>query len=138
MRRRTGIGAALLMALVASGCGRAAIPLKNTNGGCISMADTVKTLRIGDELPRVVQVLGMPSRGSRAYGIFGRNYDVIEYDITPSACFKSLLDSEKAVRVVFDAKGGYTGTGDHAVRKARSLITVRTEPLIVDPVVLRP
>ncbi len=139
MMRNVTLWAVLMVGLVVlSGCGRAAIPIKSNNGGCVSMADTVKTLRIGDELPRVVQVLGMPNRGSRAFGFTGRMYDVIEYDITPSACYKTLLDSEDKVKVVFDSKGKYMGIGDSAVKRARSWITVRTEALIVDPVVLRP
>lgn len=124
--------------VVLAGCGRAAIPLKSNNGGCVSLADTVKTLRVGDELPRVVQVMGMPNRGKRVYGWFGYTYDVIEYDITPSACYKTLLDSEKVIQVVFDNKGKYVGLGDRAERQARSWFTRRTEPLIVDPAVLRP
>lgn len=139
MMRGLTVGVCLLVGMVVlSGCGRAALPIKSNNGGCVSMADTVKTIRVGDELPRVVQVLGMPNRGSRAFGLTGRMYDVIEYDITPSACYKTMLDSEKTVHVVFDSKGKYMGVGDAAVKRARSWITVRTEALVLDPVVLRP
>ena len=128
----------LVGVVVLSGCGRAALPIKSNNGGCVSMADTVKTIRVGDELPRVVQVLGMPNRGYRVSSFFGRMYDVVEYDITPSACYKTMLDSEEKVHVVFDSKGKYVGVGDRAAKRTRGLLTTRTEPLILDAVVLRP
>lgn len=139
MMRGARLGTVLMVGLVVvSGCGRAAMPLKSNNGGCVSMADTVKTLRTGDELPRVVQVLGMPSRGYRVFSPFGKTYDVIEYDITPSACYKTMLGADDKIQVFFDKHGKYVGTGGDTARKMRSVTTVRIQPLIVDPVVLRP
>jgi outer membrane protein assembly factor BamE (lipoprotein component of BamABCDE complex) len=139
MMRGVKAGTCLVLGvIVLSGCGRAAIPLKPTNGGCISMADTVKTIRVGDELPRVVQVLGMPNRGYRVFSPFGKMYDVIEYDITPSTCYKVMLDADDKVQVYFDKQGKYVGTGGETARKMRRVTTVRVEPFVLDPVVLRP
>ncbi len=139
MSRVGQIAACLMVSVVVlAGCGRTAMPLKSNNGGCVSMADTVKTLRVGDELPRVVQVLGMPSRGYRAYSPFGKMYDVIEYDITPSACYKVMLGADDKVQVYFDKEGKYVGTGGVTAHKMRRVTTVRIEPFVLDPVVLRP
>ena len=132
------VAGGILVALALAGCTRAPVPLPATHGRCVSMADTVKTLRTGDELPRVVQVLGMPSRGYRAFSPFGRIYDVLEYDVTPSACYKAMLDAVDKVQVVFDGQGRYVGTGRDAARRMKRVTTVRVEPLILDPVVLLP
>ena len=131
-------GIVLVALLAVSGCGRAAVPLPPNSGRCISMVDSLKTLRQGDELPRVVQVLGMPARGYRVFSPFGRIHDVLEYDVAPSACFKGLLGAEKVVHVVFDGKGEYMGAGDAAFKKVRRVSMVRVEPMVLDPVVLLP
>lgn len=134
--RRAGL--VMLAVLVVAGCGRAAVPLPPNSGRCISMVDSIKTLRKGDELPRVVQVLGMPARGYRVFSPFGRIHDVLEYDVAPSACFKGMLGADNVVHVVFDGKGEYMGAGEVAYKKVRRVSMVRVEPMVLDPVVLLP
>lgn len=134
------VGMMLAMVLMLAACGRAAsIKLPNPNGGCVGFANNIMTLHEGDELPRVVQVLGMPDKAYRGYTVFGPAYDVLEYKMTPSSCYVAMLDSRKdMVRVVFDKHGEYVGTGDRALNRVRGWFPYGQEPLILDPAVLRP
>ena len=130
----------LAMVVMLAACGRS-MPIKmpNPNGGCVGFSDNVHSLREGDELPRVVQVLGYPDKAYRGYSLFGRVYDVLEYKITPSSCYMAMLDSRKdMVKVVFDKHGEYLGTGDKVLSQAKGFWTIRQEPLVLDPAVLRP
>ena len=128
---------ALLGVIAMAGCGRAAPPITPA-GNCIGLADDLKTLQVGDELPRVVQVLGMPKRSFRAYSPFGRSYDVLEYPVQPSPCMRAVLHVNDKLQIVFDGHGQYVGYGDEAFMRFRRATTVRVEPLVIDPVVFRP
>lgn len=121
-------------------CGRAPIRQPDRGYNCIGVADDLKTLRVGDELPRVIQVLGMPSKAYRVYSPFGRSYDVLQYDVGESPCAKAVLHARRKgmMPVVFDAKGQYVGAGDDVYMRFRRSTLVRTEALIIDPVVLNP
>lgn len=131
-----------LMAVLAFGvvaCGRKPMQRPDRGYNCIGFADDVKTLKTGDELPRVIQVLGAPARAYRAYSPFGRNYDVLEYKVGDSPCAKTLLRSRKGyMPVIFDAKGQYVGAGEEAYTRFRRATTVRVESLQIDPVIFRP
>jgi len=128
----------VLAAVGMAGCGSRPIPIPNTGRNCLGTADDLKTLRVGDELPRVVQVLGMPNRSYRAYSPFGRSYDVLEYDVGSSACARAVLHVDEKMQVVFDSKGQYVGSGGEAFMRFRRATTVRVEPLVLDPVILQP
>lgn len=124
-----------LVALV--GCGRAPQPVTHASN-CLGLADDLKTLHVGDELPRVVQVLGMPKKAYRAYSPFGRSYDVLEYDVGKSGCARAVLHIDDKLQVIFDGNGQYVGYGDEAFMRFRRATTLRVEQLVIDPVVLRP
>lgn len=128
----------LMVAASLAGCGRGPEPKVRTGGNCLGLADDLKTLRAGDELPRVVQVLGVPDKAYRAYSPFGRAYDVLEYNVGGSACARAVLHIDEKLQVVFDSKGGYVGSGHEAYMKFRRATTLRVEPLVIDPVILKP
>lgn len=125
-------------ALALNACGGNPPPVTSYDGKCIGLADDLKTLHEGDELPRVVQVLGMPTRSYRAFSPFGHAYDVMEYDVGGSPCARAVLHIDKSLQVVFDTKGRYVGSGGDAFMRFRRATTVRIEPVVIDPVVLRP
>ncbi len=133
----------VLMAVLAFGvtaCGRAK-PLERPGRGynCVGFSDDLKTLEIGDELPRVIQVLGMPAKAYRASGMVGRSHDVLEYKVGDSACAKVVLRSKKGMLpVVFDAKGQYVGYGEDVLFGYGRGMFTRTQALQIDPVVLKP
>ena len=134
----------LLMMLVLAGglaaCGRKPMVKVDRGYNCVGMADDLKTLRVGDELPRVIQVLGMPEKAFRVSGWFGRSYDVLQYDVGDNPCSKAILHArEKGILpVVFDAKGQYAGAGDDVYESYRRKWFVSTEALVIDPVILNP
>ncbi len=139
MKRALVLGLMAVVALGAAGCGKRPMQRVDRGYNCIGFADDIKTLQVGDELPRVVQVLGMPFRAYRAYSPFGRNYDVLEYKVGESACAKTVLRSKKdMLPVVFDAQGRYIGSGEEAYTRFRRATTTRVEALAIDPVVLKP
>jgi hypothetical protein len=121
-------------------CGRAPIKQPDRGYNCIGIADDLKTLRTGDELPRVVQVLGMPDAASRTSSWFGREYDVLEYKVGENPCVKAVLhaDEKGVMRVVFDGKGGYVGAGEHVYQSYRRTWFVSTRALMLDPVIFQP
>ena len=140
MSRRVALTTlALLVAVSAASCGRKPQPKIDRGYNCIGFADDIKTLRKGDELPRVVQVLGMPSKAYRAFGIFGPVYDVLEYNAGVNPCVKALLHSKKGnVQVVFDGQGRYVGYGDAAFAGFRKATVISRQALVIDPVVFKP
>ncbi len=139
MKSHVILGLVLLMAAFGvAGCGRKALPVANKGGNCLGMADDLKTLRVGDELPRVIQVIGMPHRSYRAYSPFGRSYDVLEYDIGGTPCARAVLHIDQKLQVIFDSKGQYVGSGGEEYMKFRRATTVRVEPLVIDPVIMNP
>lgn len=139
--RRVPSYACLILLVLTAGlaaCGSSLPPVASYDGKCIGMADDLKTLRTGDELPRVIQVIGWPTRSYRAYSPFGHSYDVLEYDIGGSPCTRAVLHIDKKLQVIFDNKGGYVGSGDESFMRFRRATTVRVEPLVIDPVILKP
>lgn len=128
----------LATAAFVSSCGSKPLPVPKMGVNCIGMADDLKTLRVGDELPRVVQVIGAPNRGYRAYSPFGRSYDVLEYDVGKTPCARAVLHSDGKLQVIFDNKGRYVGSGGEEFMKFRRATTVRVEPLTIDPVIMNP
>lgn len=126
---------ALLLVLVLAACGtRMSKPEKPgmTNSACMGMADSLKTLRQGDELPRVVQVLGQPKRVYRVVAPFGKTYDVAEYDVGNSPCARLVLNSNKTLQVVFDAEGRFVGSGKGWFRTMQAATAVRVKGVPVD------
>lgn len=121
------------VALLAACGGRAPQPRVMYDGACVSMADDIKTLKVGDELPRVMQVLGTPAKTYRVRSPFGRTYDVLEYKVGGTPCTKTLLGAPDKLEVLFDSKGGYVGSGREAAMRLRRAMMVRVEPLVVDP-----
>jgi len=101
----------------------------------MGMADDLKTLKKGDELPRVLQVLGTPKRAYRVDPWFGSAYDVLEYEISEENCARVLLGGQlKALRVVFDNKGRYLGPE----KQMTFTPAAKGKPLLIDPVVFKP
>lgn len=104
-------GVLLALGLALSGCAgkveKVAAP-----GRCMSFADALATLQIGDELPRVRQVLGVPSRAYRARSSLGLR-DVLEYNVGQGPCAPQLLGGSRNgdVQVVFDRDGRFEGFG---------------------------
>ena len=78
---------------------------------CLAMADNLKTLKKGDPLPRVREVMGVPSREYRTTSTFGGKYDVLEYDTGDTPCTRYLLDSPHKLVLMFDTKGQFIGHG---------------------------
>lgn len=140
MKRAIAFGLMAVVALGVTACGRSKpLPRAERGYNCIGFADDLKTLKTGDELPRVVQVLGMPNRAYRAYSPFGRNYDVLEYKVGDTACVNALLRGRKGfLPVVFDAKGQMVGYGEEVYTRFRRATLTRVEALAIDPVVLKP
>ena len=129
--------AALMGVVVLAACGGSNPPIIPASS-CLGLADDLKTLREGDELPRVVQVMGIPKKAYRAFSPFGRSYDVLEYEVPKSACARAVLHINEKLQIIFDSHGQYVGHGDAAFMRFRRATTVRVEPLVIDPVVLQP
>lgn len=128
-----------IVAVALVGCSNGNRPVRAPLGvNCLGMADDLKTLKVGDELPRVMQVLGEPQRMYRAYSPFGNSYDVMEYDTGNTPCVKAVLHAGKKLQVVFDSKGQFVGAGDNAAFIIKRATTVRVQKLVVDPVVFKP
>jgi hypothetical protein len=128
-------GLALVGVVVLAGCGSRMSPpekLGMSNNACIGMADSLKSLRVGDELPRVVQVLGQPKRVYRVIAPFGRAYDVSEYDVGETPCARLVLNSGKKLQVVFDDEGRYVGAGKSWYRTMQAATLVRVKGVPVD------
>lgn len=122
----------LLAAVAVAGCGSDPKPVSLYDGRCMGMADDLKSLRMGDELPRVIQVLGMPQKSYRV-GFFGPRADVLEYDVGDGPCGRTMLGAtESKVYLHFNGEGRYDGQ--------RNSITAwgSVTPLSIDPVVLWP
>lgn len=126
----------LVCAVVLAGCGSRMSPPEKTgmtNNDCMGMADSLKTLRKGDELPRVVQVLGQPVRVYRVVAPFGKGYDVAEYDVGDTPCARLVLNSsKKRLQVVFDERGGFLGYGKSWYRTMVAATLVRVNGVPVD------
>lgn len=125
-----------ILAFAVGGCGSRMSPPEKpgmSNTACMSMADTLKTLREGDELPRVVQVLGQPKRAFRVIAPFGSAYDVVEYEVGDSPCAKFVLNAgKKKLQVVFDDHGKLVGFGKSWYRKMQAATLVRVKGVPVD------
>lgn len=133
-KRLAMAGCTLVVALAVGACSSRTKPPVYTmsNGECMSIADTLKTLRVGDELPRVAQVMGQPSRSYRVVAPFGRTYDVMEYDVGQTACAKTVLNAPKKLEIVFDEKGQLSGFGRSYFRRVQAATLVRVQGLPVD------
>lgn len=120
------------VAMVLVGCGSAPKPVSLYDGKCMGMADNLKTLRIGDELPRVVQVLGMPTKSHRV-SLFGPRSEVLEYDVGNAPCARTMLGAlDSKIYLGFDGKGRYKG------QRNSIAFFGSVQPLALDPVVLWP
>lgn len=131
----------LLASVLALGAcsSRSKAPVKPamTDAQCMGFADAMQTLREGDELPRVVQVLGQPSRTYRAFAPFGKQYDVLEYDTSGVHCAKILLQAPKKIEVTFDAQGKLVGVGRKTFLRLQRATATRLESVPVDYPTLR-
>lgn len=117
--------------MMVAGCGSARTA-SLYDGKCMGMADDLKSLRMGDELPRVVQVLGMPTRSYRI-SLFGPRADVLEYQVGDSPCSRTLLGAnEDKIYLHFNKDGRYDGQ-----RKSLTMFGFK-DPMPLDPVVLWP
>ena len=94
---------------------------------CTVMADALKTLRKGDPLPRVKEVLGQPQRTYRVTSTFGGRYDVMEYDTGLSPCARFLLDSPRSLRVMFDTNGQLASFGRTSFLPLQGATSVRVQ-----------
>lgn len=122
----------LAVAAVVAGCGSAPKPVSLYDGKCMGMADDLKSLRMGDELPRVLQVMGMPSKSYRV-GFFGPRADVLEYDVGNAPCARTLLGAvDSKIFLHFNGEGRYDG------QRKNIAVFGSVTPLAVDPVVLWP
>ncbi|PZP40048.1 MAG: hypothetical protein DI585_02160 [Pseudomonas fluorescens] len=133
--------AVCVAALGLTACGRAAPPPRPNASSCMGMADNLKTLRTGDELPRVVQVLGMPTKTIRVKRVFGSSLDVMEYQMTPNPCLQAVLQIEKkksTLYVIFDSKGRYVRTSGMEPYGFWNGLVYSTSSVGIDPVVLNP
>ena len=95
----------VLAALPLAACAGKKLPPAISEGQCLSYADGLKTLRKGDPLPRVKEVMGTPSRSYRTTTTFGGRYDVLEYDTGDTPCTRYVLDSPHKLVLMFDAQG---------------------------------
>jgi outer membrane protein assembly factor BamE (lipoprotein component of BamABCDE complex) len=100
---------AVTVAVAGALAGCSSTPTKELmpDGQCVALADSLKTLRPGDELPRVVEVLGKPTETYHLQGsyLFSKPYDVLVYDTTGSACGRILLNSPQALHLLFNSEG---------------------------------
>ncbi|NBV54783.1 MAG: hypothetical protein EBR79_03625 [Proteobacteria bacterium] len=131
--------ALLALPLLLIACGSTKLPVKPamTDAQCMGFADAMQTLREGDELPRVVQVLGQPSRTYRTFAPFGRQYDVLEYDTSGVPCAKILLRAPKKIEVTFDAQGKLVGVGRKFFLTLQRATATRIEGVPLDGPTLR-
>lgn len=84
---------------------RGPAPKEISDGRCLAIADALKTLRVGDPLPRVKEVMGNPERTYRVTTTFGGKYDVLDYDTGLSSCARFMLDAPKRLTIMFDEQG---------------------------------
>ncbi|MBI1309172.1 MAG: hypothetical protein GC129_04900 [Proteobacteria bacterium] len=103
-----------------------------SDGQCMSIADSLKTLRKGEPLPRVVEVLGEPARTYRVIAPFGTKYDVIEYDVGGTPCARMVLNAPKKLEIVFDEHGGMLGSGRNFFTRLQRATAVRLEGVPLD------
>jgi len=102
----------LLAALPLAACaGKKEMP-PISEGQCFGYADGLKTLRKGDPLPRVQEVMGPPSRSYRTTNTFGRDYDVLEYYTGDTPCTRFVLDAPRKLVLLFDNQGGLISHGN--------------------------
>lgn len=101
----------LAIGLVLSGCA-SKVEKVAAPGRCMALADALATLRVGDDLPRVRQVLGVPTKTYRARTSLGSR-DVLEYNVGQGPCAQQLLGGRRNgdVQVVFDRDGRFEGFG---------------------------
>lgn len=140
MMRPLVLGLMAVLAFGVTACGRNK-PVERPDRGynCIGFSDDIKTLKVGDELPRVMQVLGTPKRAYRVYSPFGRSYDILEYQVGDSACAKTILRGRKGfLPVIFDANGQYVGAGEETYSRFRRSSFTRIQALQIDPVIFKP
>jgi len=91
--------------------GRAPAPAPISESQCLGLADSLKTIRVGDPLPRVKEILGTPGLSYRTTTTFGGKYDVLELYTGDSPCTRYMLDSPHKLVLLFDTQGRYIGHG---------------------------
>lgn len=117
------------VALLAAACG-SSVKMPVYDGGCIGWQDDMHTLKAGDELPRVMQVLGAPQRMYRV-----GSTDVLEYVVGATPCTRVLLGAKgDRLRLTFDGQGRFTGRTDGST----GWFSGSGKPLLVDPDVMVP
>lgn len=125
-----------LVSLLAACAGEAPVIMPGAATNCLGWADAASTLRPGDELPRVVQVMGMPKRSFRV----SSGYDVLEYQVGDGTCQQNVLNAKPGengtatVELWFDGNGQYLGYN----RSKTIHFWNSVKPLPIDPKVLRP
>jgi hypothetical protein len=102
----------VLAALPLAACAGKKLPPAISEGQCLGYADGLKTLRKGDPLPRVKEVMGPPSRSYRTTTTFGGRYDVLEYDTGDTPCTRYVLDAPRKLVLLFNAQGQLTNHGN--------------------------
>jgi hypothetical protein len=122
---------AIGLAVSVASCSKRLTPRDISDIECMSIADTLQTLQIGDPLPRVVEVLGPPSRTYRSLTTFGSRYDTLEYDTGTSPCAQYLLNSPRVMALVFDSHGQLIGYGRKRMMPMRSATSVRLNPSLM-------
>lgn len=105
------VGVLLALGLALGGCA-SKVEKVAAPGKCMGLADALATIQIGDALPRVRQVLGVPTRTYRARSSLGMR-DVLEYNVGQGPCAPQLLGGRRNgdVQVVFDRDGRFEGFG---------------------------
>ncbi len=100
------------MAVAMAGCSSSRVqPRAISDNECMGMADALQTLKVGDSLPRVAEVLGPPSRTYRTLTTFGTRFDALEYDTGTTPCAQYLLNAPRTLVVLFDPNGQLIGYG---------------------------
>ncbi len=95
----------LLAAVLLAGCGSAPKNTRFSDAECMGLANTLQTLKLGDPLPRVQEVLGPPSRSYRVVSGLGRRGNILEYKTGNTPCASYLLDSPQKLVLQFDDFG---------------------------------
>lgn len=118
--------------LALAGCG--STPTYMSDSQCLSMANALQTLRMGDELPRVIQVMGKPARTYRVRGssFLGHTFDVLAYETTGTACSRIVLDSPRELHLMFDEHGRLVSMGNAKFFSLQKATDVRTNRVDVN------
>jgi hypothetical protein len=116
-----------LMVLPLAACAGQKAPPPIGEGQCFGYADGLKTLRKGDPLPRVKEVMGPPSRQYRTTTTFGGRYDVLEYDTGDTPCSRFVLDAPRKLVLLFNEQGQLISHGNGQILPLRGATSNRIQ-----------